>query len=290
MGSLRTTVKYPEFTKDSIKAAMKSDMGQRTVWCVVEAPDDIAVYKNFLSSSVTLQPSDIDGKRGCRNVESIVSDLYGEFTDIKLFGIRDADYTRYTSYVLPANVFLTDARDIEMMMVSSDSVSSTLPEHALSKKIVAAAETARYLGYLRIFNEVFQTSCSFRNKVAKTSLMWCEQTCCVEEDYASRQFAAFKEECDSNPACPIEVTESAIEDFIAERELEAEPYYNVCRGHDVVKLLSRMLSGTCYSDHIRLERHIVQSYDIADFERTQLYSSIATWADGRGLDVFNQRS
>lgn len=56
-------------------------------------------------------------------MESIISELYDEETDLRLLGIRDCDYTRYDEYYsVPDNVFLTDYRDIEMMMFVAPSV------------------------------------------------------------------------------------------------------------------------------------------------------------------------
>ncbi len=287
MASLKSTVEYPKYTKDSIKAAMKSPMGEEIVWCVVEAPDDIAVYGKFFdAATVKLQPSDIDGRRGCRNVETIVAELHNEVEDIKLFGIRDADYTRYTSsYVAPANVFLTDDRDVEMMMLKSSSVSTTLTEHDFSNKINDAVSAVRYLGYLRIFNEVEQIGCPFRNKVAKTSLMWCGRSKRLKPDYKTGQFNEFKPYCDAKSG--HSVTSEEISAWISSHALDSEPSSNICRGHDAVKLLSCMMTGTAFIDKTILQKHITDSYSFDDFSTTRLYSDISAWAAAAGVAVFN---
>ena len=286
MKSLKSTICYPDYTKDSIKGSYQSESGRKMVFCIVEAEDDIDVYGKFITDQVVIQPSNIAGRKSWHNVESIVSDLHNEFPGITLFGIRDSDYTRYTKYVCPPNIFLTDARDLEMMMLHSRSVSSTLPEFKFADKITEAQETTRFLGYLRIYNEVKQAKCIFRKNVANSKLMWDSKSRCVLPDYKDRQFNAFKSYCDSNPNCTISVTRIDFDEFLMQLQLPLEVCQYVCRGHDTIKILSFMLQGTPYGDRKTLQWHLAQSYSYSDFVKTELYRSITDWASAKGFSVF----
>ena len=182
---LRDSIEHPTYTKAVIKQASHSPLGKLRVWCVVEAPDDVVIYQKFFDSmKVSILPSDDEnGMRGCRNVESIVSELYNEEADLRLLGIQDCDYTRYDErYSAPDNVFLTDCRDIEMMMFVAPSVLQGLRDwnEEFPRKIEECAQVERYLGYLRIYNEIRQTSCRFHGNLTKVSLVWDLE----EESYA----------------------------------------------------------------------------------------------------------
>ena len=109
----------PKCTKSTIKQALHSIGGAQRVWCVVEAPDDVKVYEQFFDKAVSILPSDDeDGRRSCRNVESIVSELHAEEGNLHLLGIRDCDYTRYDdSYKAPNHVFVTFLADMAIYTI-----------------------------------------------------------------------------------------------------------------------------------------------------------------------------
>ena len=74
------------------------------IWTIVEGEADVRLYSRMLNeATVTIKTSEgIDGKRGYKNVESIVVDIVAEERDAKIFGIRDRDYT---SFEVPTHVF-----------------------------------------------------------------------------------------------------------------------------------------------------------------------------------------
>lgn len=282
--SLKDIVQQPECTKSTIKQALHSIGGAQRIWCVVEAPDDVKVYERFFDKAVSILPSDDEeGRRSCRNVESIVSKLYNEERNISLLGIRDCDYTRYDeNYVTPDHVFLTDCRDIEMMMFNAPSVIDGLKvwNAEFPGKIETCARVERYLGYLRIYNDLRQLSCIFRDKLTKVSLVWDFSTHSIKSDYRKNLFDAFKK------ACTVNVTEEDFNCFVEEKQLEEEPYVNVCRGHDMFHLLPTMMIQQEYSEKKVIWKHMVESYSCSDFSNTHLYNAIKVWANTRNLVIF----
>lgn len=275
--SLKESILQPTYTKAVIKLAMRSPEGRRRVWCVVEAPDDVRIYQKFFNTTiVSILPSDDEnGKRGCQNVESVVSELYKEEKDLRLLGIRDCDYTRYDEhYSTLDNVFLTDCRDIEMMMFNAPSVVEALKNwnEEFPRKIEECAQVGRYLGYLRIYNEIRQTSCRFHDKLTKVSLVWDFSTHTIKPNYKRNLFDKFKE------ACETEVTEEDFNRFVEEKHLEREPYIHICRGHDMFKLLPSMMIRQEYSEWKNIWERMVAAYSNNDFSNTCLYASIKAWA------------
>lgn len=281
--SLRSIIAQPTFTKGIIKLALRSPEGSRRVWCIVEGSDDIDVYERMFNIDVVkvISSEDEEGKRGCRNVEKIVTDLHAEEENPRVFGIRDCDYTRYaTDYICPANVFLTDCRDIEMMMFNAPSVQTALKawDNAFPEKIEACANVVRYLGYIRIYNEIYQTSCTFHDNLTKNSLVWNFSTHSINVDYKERLFDRYKN------TCPILVEEEELNNFIQTKRLEEEPYFYVCRGHDIIRLLPNMMIYHEYNNKAILQC-MLNAYSQEDFFSTRLYCTINIWARERGLAV-----
>jgi hypothetical protein len=281
--SLRSTINQPTFTKGIIKLALRSPEGSRRVWCVVEGVDDIAIYERMFNVDAVkvISSEDEEGKKGCRNVEQIVTDLHAEEENPRVFGIRDCDYTRYTTdYSCPANVFLTDCRDIEMMMFNAPSVQMALEawNKAFLEKIEVCAGVVRYLGYIRIYNEIYQTSCIFHDNLTKVSLVWNFDTHSIKTDYKECLFNKYKN------TCPVLVEEDDFNNFIRTKRLEEEPYFYVCRGHDVIRLLPNMMIYQEYNNKA-IFQCMLNAYSQEDFFSTNLYCNINTWARERGLEV-----
>lgn len=281
--SLKDSTPQPSYTKAVIKSAMRSPIGIERVWCVVESSDDVDIYQKFLDTSVSILPSeDENHKCSCHNVEDIVTSLYAENGDIRLFGIRDCDYTRYdSSYCCPQNVFLTDCRDVEMMMFCAPSVTTDLEkwDSSFPEKIEECANVVCHIGHLRIYNELKQTSCIFRNFL-KSSLVWDLANHCVIPEFKQNLFDKFKAACAGNT-----VDKADFETFIDEHKLGDEPYEYVCRGHDMQKLLPLMMIKTSVFSKENITRRMVNAYSVADFAKTQLYNNIQDWAKSRSLTV-----
>ena len=95
------------------------------------------------------------GRKGYANVEFIVREIKQEVPVAHIMGIRDADYSRYEEeYMVPENIFLTDRRDLEMMLLETESVKHTLrvwlPMY--DEAFANCIPICRHFGYLRIFN------------------------------------------------------------------------------------------------------------------------------------------
>lgn len=247
----------------------------------MENEDDVSVYEKFFDSEkLSILPSrDEDDKYSCRNVEQIVSEIHQEETDAKVFGIRDRDYTDFYEYVAPQNVFLTDERDLEMMMLKSRGVTDGLRDwnSEFPDKISDSCKTLRHLGYLRIFNDVNQTSCVFKDRLTKISLIWDYGKHEIKEGYEDTLTAKFIEGCDRD------VSKLEIEKFIHEKNLDSYEDYKICRGHDVLRLLSVMMIKEEFSRTKDIFCKMKDSYCLADFKAGNLYQSIAEWLQTREL-------
>ena len=168
--SLKDTVREPSGTKSAVRQALMSPAGLRVAWIVVEAEDDLNVYEKFMRPDSTMVKTSENetGRKGYANVETIVREVKEEEPRAHIMGIRDADYSRFEAdYTVPGNIFLTDRRDLEMMLLESESVKQALRgwTPAYDEAFGKCISVCRHFGYLRIYNEVNDFSVRFHDNL-----------------------------------------------------------------------------------------------------------------------------
>lgn len=278
--SLKDTVLEPTGTKAAIRQAMMSPAGLRVAWVVVEAEEDVAVYEKFMrpDSTVVKTSEDSSGRKGYANVEFIVREIKEEVPVAHIMGIRDADYSRYEEgFTVPDNIFLTDRRDLEMTLLEADSVTQALrtwaPDYdaALAKCI----SVCRHFGYLRIYNEMADLSVVFHKNLRPAKYWDFNQRCIVEgweQDSMAKFVALAGDKC----------TAADVRAFITTHSLEGESLYDICRGHDLLNLLSLVLIKKEYSEKSIMHK-MTEAYSLENFKATQLYANLKEWQDAEGV-------
>ncbi|MCD8313717.1 MAG: hypothetical protein LUC24_06105 [Bacteroidales bacterium] len=217
---------------------------------------------------------------GYNNVEIIVDEVLHEESHCLIFGIRDCDYTRYNkNYTCPQNIFLTDHRDIEMMMFNAPSVINSLKvwNPKFPEKIEGNANVCRYLGYLRIYNDVFNIGCTFHDNIKVSDVLSMKDHSLIQ-DWDDVLLSKFLSNCNGA------VNKEDINTFIATNKLDDESFLNICRGHDVINLLQYMMVKKEYSKN-NIVVCMINSYSFEDFEKTNLCQKINNWSIGKGVNV-----
>lgn len=273
--SLQNTVQEPSGTKSAIRQALMSPAGLRVVWVVVEAEEDVAVYEKFMQpdSTVVKTSEGETGRKGYANVEVIVSEIKQEVPVAHIIGIRDADYSRFEAdCTVPVNIFLTDRRDLEMMLLEADSVKQSLRSWApaFDEAFAKCMPVCRHFGYLRIYNEVADLSVKFHDNLHPNKY-WDYQQQAMKatwEQDSTAKFVALSE----GKCAATDVTA-----FITTHKLENENLYDICRGHDLLKLLSLTLVNVQTYSVDAIMAQMTNAYTMDDFKATRLYASILTW-------------
>ena len=273
--SLQNTVQEPSGTKSAIRQALMSPAGLRVVWVVVEAEEDVAVYEKFMQpdSTVVKTSEGETGRKGYANVEVIVSEIKQEVPVAHIIGIRDADYSRFEAdCTVPVNIFLTDRRDLEMMLLEADSVKQSLRSWApaFDEAFAKCMPVCRHFGYLRIYNEVEDLSVKFHDNLHPNKY-WDYQQQAMKatwEQDSTAKFVALSE----GKCAATDVTA-----FITTHKLENENLYDICRGHDLLKLLSLTLVNVQTYSVDAIMAQMTNAYTMDDFKATRLYASILTW-------------
>lgn len=280
-----------DYTIDIIRAELNTPSGASRVWVVAEDKDDVDVYEKFVHEGVRVLPSTDypAGEKGCEHVEQIVRNILLINPNAGVIGIRDRDYTRYElpSHVFPDNVFATDERDVEMMLFHSPSVRASLNNWSgqMLSKLDEAISYTRYMGYLRICNYICKLGCNFKRRVKLQSTWDCD-THRFADDWKAQLTQAFLNNSNNNNPVRYITDKESLDEFVEERELDKEPFQNVCQGHDTVWALSvLMIQNTTYSE-TKIMRRMTESYSLGDFQQTQLHKDILAWTKLKEKRVF----
>lgn len=279
--SLQNTVREPSGTKAAIRQSLMSYAGLRVVWVVVEAEEDVDVYEKFMQpdSTVVKTSESETGHKGHANLEKIVREIKEEQPRAHILGIRDSDYTRYVKgYEPPENIFLTDRRDLEMMLLEAESVKQALCAWApaYDDAFAKCIPICRHFGHLRIYNHLADLSVKFHDYL-RPSKFWNYKQQAVSPTWELDSTAKFVEL--SGGKC----TEADVKAFITTHKLENEDLYDICRGHDLLKLLSLTLVDVRTYSVPAIMNKMTESYMLEDFKTTRLYTSILAWQVNEGV-------
>lgn len=271
---------------NSIEIALKSSLGRQYVWVIVEAEEDFDFYKKFFNDKTKVYSASAQNKKGGYIVvEKFVEEIPKSWPDVKILGIRDADYTKYQEeqYQPPQNIFLTQHRDLEMMMLSFSSACKGLERWntQFPNKIDETLPYAKVLGYLRIYNQERNLSCMFRNAKVSLKSEWNDDLHQMNDDWES----SLQEKFENGVKCKLPTFAFDLNDyrsFIQMKDLEQESAYDVCRGHDVLSLLSLMMIKTDAYTTMTITNKMIESSSLIDFKQTTLYSSLRVWEQQLG--------
>lgn len=271
---------------NSIEIALKSSLGRQYVWVIVEAEEDFDFYKKFFNDKTKVYSASAQNKKGGYIVvEKFVEEIPKSWSDVKILGIRDADYTKYQEeqYQPPQNIFLTQHRDLEMMMLSFSSACKGLERWntRFPNKIDETLPYAKVLGYLRIYNQERNLSCMFRNAKVSLKSEWNDDLHQMNDDWES----SLQEKFENGVKCKLPTFAFDLNDyrsFIQMKDLEQESAYDVCRGHDVLSLLSLMMIKTDAYTTKTITNKMIESSSLIDFKQTTLYSSLRVWEQQLG--------
>lgn len=283
-GSLRSTIEgiQPQYTMGLIRFDLNNNATKNRPHVIVEGSDDKVFYGKFLSSGVIIYDAvKDDGSRGgWKYVLQIVKDvLLSKRTDA-IIGIIDTDDTKYQrpAFIRPTNILLTDCRDLETTVVFTPHVKSYI--ESLNKDMVShfneITDVAFYLGKLQIASKLSDLGCVFDNFM-KPSLIFDDKRRLNANWKAIIRSLLKKEVRREKPKKinnNINCSRTNIESFINLTDsLDKERLSDVCRGHDIIRLLSYKLQKQEYHPKL-LWAKISSIYSENDFMQTCLYKDM----------------
>ena len=278
---LQKIVREPRLTKSRLRLALQSESGLSKVWVIVEGGLDSFIFSRMLASSINIGVKEDNNTGGYAVVELIVSEISKTIPKANVCGIRDKDFLKYLNppHLLPDNVFLTDRSDIEMTLVASESVQNALeqiPNYIKAHESVVPL--LRQLGYERIYCGCNHLRIHADN-IRKMSRLWDDHTQTITSDWKNVCISMFEKESNCS--------ELNLNSFVSQIGLEEESDFDIIRGHDYIKYISKALVNTALYSEDYLVYTMAVAYSKEDFHKTQLFQSLLQWQNTRGVAVVN---
>ena len=249
---------------------------------IVEGDHDCRIYERFVRNG-NCQVIPAHGKANATDAMAITE----KAGTPGVLAIVDADFWHILGVPhASSNIIITDAHDIETMMVESRALDVVLREYAISKRTKAylVANKAAHLrnilfmralplGLLRLVSEERSLRLTFRGLdyatvVSRTSLV-------IDE----RLLATVIVKLTGIPG----VSRRQITKLLKESKKRQCQARQACCGHDITAILAIALQhaiGTRKSNIAtaeNVEKWLRMSYDLRDFKKTQLYSETKAW-------------
>lgn len=272
-----------------ILQAIKTRLKKDSVWCVVEGPEDRKVYRKLFKREVNVEIAAIKSLtnpdveiNGCEAVEKVVAGMLNTNTTQYIFGIRDTDYTCFTgTYQCPQNIFLTDGRDLEMMLIKSQEVRNALA--ALATRVPDTLDKActitREIGYVRIFNDCNRQYGYAVNDIHRCDRLWDQRSNNFCAGYATYVWDAYNEQGAQR------IQKSSLTTLIRQKQLTSKPNEDICQGHDTMRMFIYICSSGAKDFEYQVESAWYNHYPMSDFMQTSLYGDISGWANRKGVIV-----
>lgn len=295
--SLQETVQstQPKHTLGHIKHKLNGRLSRQLTFIVVEGKDDMEFYNTFFDSNKTfIYPSikEDETMGGCSYLVEIVTTVLNSYNTELIFGIMDTDSRKFNPfYKNPKGVFLTDHRDMEMTVLSVPRIQETLFSwnHKFQDAITQTTPVVKYQGGLRILNDLFRIKCNFKEK-AKIAKLFNEKQHTLYPNWKKRANQNFLKGCPNNKG---HFFLKAYTFFAARLALMFQALsiyklgndYDVCRGHDMLSLLSyQMIQTQIYSEKTIWEK-MAKAYSLQDFKGTFLYQAIHEWEKKHHIQI-----
>lgn len=303
--STRTQVEQDmtKHTLGHIFAKLRGLHKTRTTFVVVEGSDDLAFYCRFFDRRVAsmyystkLMDDGNIQKGGCEELQHIVSTVLADGRSDQIVGIMDTDYRRYLDgYEYPRNIFHTDHRDMEMTAISTMSVQQALRGWIAGyDNVMGRIENVlRHVGRLRMMNDLFRLGCNF-SRMAKINCVFDTQRHQLFENWKMRYNKAFMMGCLKKRKQNLQglfttvIALCRMSCHLLVHSYKYENLFDLCHGHDTIKLLSLSLVNTATYSEEKIWAKCFDAYAIGDFKNSLLYAELHQWESRKGLSLFRR--
>ena len=263
-----------------IRLSLRSDVGSKIVWILVEGEDDCKIYPKFFDET----KASIEFVNGGKDQLIIALNTLTKETK-QVIGIQDADFLHIDkNYPAVTNLFYTDYHDIEMTMLKEDIVwENLLAEYKLQGRLpeiqTNILNELQFISYIRYYNEINTMSINFKEIAFRVDID-SDSNIHIKIDDLINELNLRS----PNKRNPVE--ERVINEFT--RTNASLDIYQLGNGHDLIKLLTLRIKSAKNNLNIKTDniaQSIRQIYRLADFQKTKLYFSICDWQAKHGYAI-----
>ena len=246
------------------------------VFCLVEGEFDKHIYEARLNDrKIEVKIAADDNLNHNRSsVQYLVEDLRKMHPKGRFIGIRDKDYMTFLGQQCPEGIYVTDKRDLEMMVLASPSFQASDPNiKASCEKLFQYCVP---FGHIRVYAE----GRNLRNKLNANM-----NIAAVYDQRAKTFVPDAKTTLQNMYMCKVDTAACAadIDTFVVSNNLASCSPYDICRGHDVIGLLG-FVYGNAYSKPA-MEQKMKKHYSKADFYSTSLFASIQQYCQAFNIEA-----
>lgn len=270
-----------------IKLANRSTQARDYVWVLFEGYIDCYFYSMmFKDSAVQMRQALNQNRKGGK--ESIINVLRD--TEIaaysNIIGIVDKDYEWLLgrNVSLP-NLFVTDAKDLEIALVNEPSVrqnmASTIPDFAAQYS--AALPVARAFGYLHIIADYYSKPWNINISQWKWSRI-CDRRQ-IQVGYQNHMNQLLNDELQKKGYASITPTDYNY--VVNTLHLDSMSDKQICHGHAMIKTLNLLNRDTSTYDMDRLSIMLVDSCSVEVALNWDCFQHIKQWQEANGYDILN---
>ncbi len=249
---------------------------------LVEGDTDSRVYRRFVNEQ-TCQVLPANGKANALNAI--------ELLDLKniagILVIIDSDFWRLEGKNPDSqNLLTTDTHDLETMIISSAAFDKVLVEFASQPKMKKIGvpvrelllEIGKPIGYFRWIASSSQDKLALKFKDISFDRI-IDRTDTSARLNIDEMIKEVLRDTPNSTAAFSDIKQR-ITTLLSERKNDA---WQVCRGHDMVKIFFILLVGVIGKNQVRritldiIDGMLRIAYEFDDFRKTELYNSIKTW-------------
>jgi hypothetical protein len=253
----------------AIHSEWNSPTGNGRIVVLVEGATDRKIYEKYFDN----YSARLEFAGGKESLKKILGMFINETK--KIIGIQDADFSHLEGeHPEIDNLFFTDFHDIEMTMFKAEGVVRNIFSEygniSDMKEIWGnIIENASYIGYIHWYNEQTNSGYSIDGIFFKYDIT-------NLSNEKSRIIEILNNQSENKK---WELKSEDIENFIEIHR--TDDHYNLCNGHDVIKLLMKILS----QGERNLYTALRLSYQNHHFIKTKLYHDIVLWQEKFGYSI-----
>lgn len=290
-----------DITPISIANAIMQDTSYANYYLLVEGPKDSKLFKKFFNKE-HVRIKETFGCNKLQECKSILEDRGYE----KCIGIIDRDFYEILGTTpQKENLFIVDYHDIEVVMMNSKAFEHVVNIYTTEAK-VSTFETEKgkslldivfdlgnHIGYLKLANKIHDLGLVFKPKDPDGKQIAYGEFISNKLDFAGIEKMIDKViDYSRNKSNNIKSRDEIIEKY---NELAKNSYNrnHLSNGHDISNILFIFLKKTVRSsnkmlaDFNSIEDSLILAYDTNEFKKTNLYREIKTFAENKGIDIFN---
>ena len=301
--SLQSLTSHQIYVESNLRRMISHPLGITHLWVLVEGEADMYLYERMFDTyTVKVVRAGRYNKRGdviggVHAVKEVVEHLLALGISQLIIGIIDRDWRMFYKNAqkeLPANIFLTDHRDLEMTLLSVKQVRNLMVAEIISNMStdsvralggrgffpplwIKCCDISRYIGSLRIVAAYYQLP---RFDFGET-LYWNQTLKCVVPQWEQNIFnKAFEL---SSPVCKIKFLFYCWMTKVR-FGLNRLSVFDVCRGHDFLHILSVMLIDTSHFSEKWMTYFMAKEIPEAEIRELTMYKSIDNWMKKNGVN------